>query len=285
MRSKGPLRATIAPSAVISATNSAQKKQLAGSNKVVINHTYGTFPNKGTSNLSTSQNPSVDTDGESTQTALSVKDRDIHPLDQDIESLFDDYLISELMRMNSIQNCDFYCQQVNREVVEMWSALEMLRGEVLAAKQKNNEMKTLLEFYEAVTTKCAKFDFNLRNTLPQTAEYLQGLADALEQSRHHLKVLGAEVDPNGNTESMLLQILNENNKLLADDQIKPDIGSLKQSAETITNLNEDLGNSLHTFKRCKELLGSLKTATYHSTSLTLSKQALQEAHVKELTKP
>ena len=141
-------------------------------------------------------------------------------------------------------------------------------------------MKTLLEFYEAVTTKCANFDLNLNNTIPQTAEFLQALADALEQSRHHLKVLGAEVDPNGNTESMLLQILNENHKLLADDQINPDIGSLKQSAETITNLNEDLGNSLHTFKRCKELLGSLKTATYHCTSLALSKQA----DVKNLTK-
>ena len=280
MRSKGPLKATILSSAGISAKNSAQKKQLAGSNKVVINHTNGTFPNKGNSNLSNSQNPSADTEDETTQRAVSIKDRDTHTPEQDIEGLFDDYLISELMRMNSIQNCDSYCHQVNREVIEMWSALEMLRGEVLVAKQRNNEMKTLLEFYEAVTTKCAKFDFNLRSTLPQTAEHLQGLADALEQSRHHLKVIGAEVDPSGNTESMLLQVLNENQKLLADDQNQSDIGSLKQSAETITNLNEDLGNSLHTFKRCKQLLGSLKTATYHCTSLTLSKQA----DLKNLTK-
>ena len=120
---------------------------------------------------------------------------------QELENLYDDYLISELMRMNSKQNYDLTRDQINNEVIEMWSALEMVRVEVISLKEKNEKNKNMIAFYEAATLESPNIETNITTEFPELCEQMKQLADALEQSTHHLKIMGAKVDLNEDTEN------------------------------------------------------------------------------------
>ena len=196
---------------------------------------------------------------------------------QEIENLYDDYLVSELMLMNAKRNCDMTCDQINNEVLEMWSAMEMLRGEVLKLKEKNENNKKMLAFYEAATFESPNIENNIKKKLPDLCEQMKQLAEALEQSRHHLKILGARVDRNDDTENTLLRILGETlSTLCLENKSNNNLDLLKKNATQISELNVDLENSISAFDRCKVLLKSLKSATLHATSLFLSTASHQD---------
>ena len=196
---------------------------------------------------------------------------------QEIENLYDDYLVSELMRMNAKRNCDITCDQINNEVLEMWSAMEMLRGEVLKLKGKNENNNKMLAFYEAATLESPNLENNIKKELPDICEQLKHLAKALEQSRHHLKILGAKVDRNDDTENTLLRILEETlSTLCLGKKSNNNLELLKKNATQISELNINLENSISAFDRCKVLLKKLKSATLHATSLFLSTSSHQE---------
>ena len=198
---------------------------------------------------------------------------------QDFENLYDDYLISELMRMNAKQDCDITCDQINNEVLEMFSAMEMLRGEVLKLQEKNENNKEMLAFYEAATFESPNIESNIKKELPDLCKQLKQLAHALEQSRHHLKILGARIDRNDDTENTLLRIIGETlSTICMENKSNNNLELLKKNAIQMSELNIDLENSISAFDRCKDLLKNLKSATLHATSLFLSASSLQEGH-------
>jgi hypothetical protein len=51
-------------------------------------------------------------------------------ISNDNEALYDEYLLSKLMASNVKQNCQAAKNQANKELVNMWTALEHLRGQV-----------------------------------------------------------------------------------------------------------------------------------------------------------
>ena len=209
--------------------------------------------------------------------SIVSKAKDARPSVQDIENLYDDYLVSELMRMNAKQNCERTCEQINTEVLQMWSAIEMLRSEVLSLKETNKTNTKMLEFYETATSESADVETNIKKDFPETCVYLKKLADALEQSKHHLKVLGAKIDKDDNTELTLLRKLKDIHIGLSL-QVQNNQGTelLKKNATEINELNVDFSNSIVAFDCCKDLLKRLKTTTLHATSLIISKRSMQE---------
>ena len=196
----------------------------------------------------------------------------------EFESLYDDYLISELMKMNAKRNCNITCEQINKEVKEMWTAVEALRGEVMGLHDTNEANKKMLDFYDSAMSESSSVDLHIRKDLPEMSVDLEDLARALEQTRHHLKVLGAKVDQEDDNEEALLRILKEIYSSLLASQSKSngETEVLSNCAAQAHELNMDFDNCIVAFHRCKELLKKLKSATLHATSLALSKRSLEE---------
>ena len=196
----------------------------------------------------------------------------------EFESLYDDYLISELMKMNAKRNCNITCEQINKEVKEMWTAVEALREEVMGLHDTNEANKKMLDFYDSAMSESSSVDLHIRKDLPEMSVDLEDLVRALEQTRHHLKVLGAKVDQEDDNEEALLRILKEIYSSLLASQSKSngETEVLSNCAAQAHELNMDFDNCIVAFHRCKELLKKLKSATLHATSLALSKQSLEE---------
>ena len=222
--------------------------------------------------------------GDLRQKSKIIKYKDGRTDLQEIESLYDDYLVSELMRMNAENNCNETCKKINDEVLDMWSSIEMLRGEVLKIQETNELSKGMLEFYNAADSESPSISSNIDSKLPETSRKLKELAYALEQSRHHLKVLGATIDPNEDTEVPLLKVLNETLAQLSIEYGERKTFSYGKTASQMSKLNNDLENSISAFDDCKELLKRLKTSTLHAASLMLSKQTVEDSKQDEVGK-
>ena len=222
--------------------------------------------------------------GDLRQKSKIIKYKDGRTDLQEIESLYDDYLVSELMRMNAENNCNETCKKINDEVLDMWSSIEMLRGEVLKIQETNELSKRMLEFYNAADSESPNISSNIDSKLPETSRKLKELAYALEQSRHHLKVLGATIDPNEDTDIPLLKVLNETLAQLSIEYGERNTFSYGKTASQMSKLNNDLENSISAFDDCKELLKRLKTSTLHAASLMLSKQTVEDSKQDEVGK-
>ena len=225
---------------------------------------------------STSSGNNSTNGGDMRQKSKLIKNKENQQSLQEIESLYDDYLVSELMKINAESNCNITCNQINDEVVDMWSSIEMLRSEVLKIQESNELNKSMLEFYNAADSENPTVGTIINNTLPETSRILKELTDAVEQSKHHLKVLGTTIDPNEDTETPLLKVLIEVLTQLSSYYNKKQDNSYNKTAEQISQLNIDFEKSVLAFDNCKELLNRLRTTTLHSTSLMLSKRAHEE---------
>ena len=98
------------------------------------------------------------------QKSKLIKNKDNQQSLQEIESLYDDYLISELMKINAENNCNITCNQINEEVVDMWSSIEMLRSEVLKIQESNELNISMLEFYDAANSENPTVGTIINNT-------------------------------------------------------------------------------------------------------------------------
>ena len=220
--------------------------------------------------------------GDIRQKNKSLRYKDSRPGLQEIESLYDDYLVSELMRMNAERNCSITCKKINDEALNMWSSIEILRGDVLKLQESNELNQNMLEFYNAANSESPIIGTNITKKFPETSKKLKELADALEQSRHHLKVLGATIHPNEDTETPLLNVLSDAlSQLSLLSNTEQDNDAYNNTATQISQLNIDFENSISAFDNCKDLLKRLRTSTLHATSLMLSKHAFEETVKKD----
>ena len=225
---------------------------------------------------STSSGNNSTNGGDMRQKSKLIKNKDNQQILQEIESLYDDYLISELMKINAESNCNITCNQINDEVVDMWSSIEMLRSEVLKIQESNELDKSMLNFYNAADSENPTVETIINNTLPETSRIIKDLTDAVEQSKHHLKVLGTTIDPNEDTETPLLKVLIGVLTQLSSLFNKKQDNSYNKTAAQMSQLNIDFEKSVLAFDNCKELLNRLRTTTLHSTSVMLSKRAHEE---------
>ena len=67
------------------------------------------------------------------------------------QDLYDEYLLSSLMLVNVKKNNELAKKQANKEIRQLWTAVDSARSELLATKKSNLEMKTLLEYQNDVT--------------------------------------------------------------------------------------------------------------------------------------
>ena len=50
--------------------------------------------------------------------------------DDEGTALYDEYLLSKLMALNVKQNCEEAKQSANKDILELWTAIEKIRAEV-----------------------------------------------------------------------------------------------------------------------------------------------------------
>ena len=283
IRHTGPIKATI-PQKLFTATAVKKKDQGKYMSNMRKDKTMpgGKMNSSSSSNSSSSMpaNPfKKGNSGSDIMTSDSSRKNPATPDDPDLEDLYDDYLISELVLKNAREMRRSICEKNNMEVVEMGTAVQILRREVQSMKLENAKKEKMLEFLESAATQSG-FVANgtVTECLSKTEENLTSLAGALEQSRHHLKVLGVEVNPGD--EKKLLQVLKDNAGLLEDREKKHDraeLESLEKGAQSMSNLDEYLGDSIRSSDRCNDLLKSLKNESIHAASLMVTKQRMQRA--------
>ena len=77
--------------------------------------------------------------------------------DQDeSQALYDEYLLSTLMMVNVKENIKAAKKQANKEIKQLWTAVDSARAELLATQKANLEMETLLEFQKETIESNAK---------------------------------------------------------------------------------------------------------------------------------
>jgi len=224
---------------------------------------------------STSSGNNSSNAGDLRQKSKILKNKENRQGVQEIEALYDDYLISELIRTNAENNYSITSKKINDEVLEMWSSIEMLKEDVQKIKEKNKSNKSMLEYFDAASSESYNIVTNINKKLPEVSRKLNDLADALGQSTHYLKVLGVTIEPNEDTVTPMLKTLEETLMQLLSkfDQNADD--SYNKTATHISQLNIDFESSISAFDNCKMLLKRLRTSTLHSTSLMLSKQEFE----------
>jgi len=267
---------------VNSSSNKTQAK--LKTEKLIVLEKNGSYGDNTTVLSSSTSSGNISSNaGDLRQKTKIIKNKENQQGVQEIESLYDDYLISELMRMNAENNYSITSEKINNEVLEMWSSIEMLKDEVQEIKEKNISNKSMLEYFDAASSKSFSIVTNLNKNLPEISRKLNDLADALGQSTYYLKVLGVTIEPNEDTATPMLKVLEETLKQLLSkfDQNADD--SYDKTATQFLQLNIDFENSISAFDKCKVLLKRLRTSTLHSTSLMLTKQELENQKRKSET--
>ncbi len=178
-----------------------------------------------------------------------------------MQTLYDDYLISELMLANVKANCEGAMKQGTQELLSMFSALESLRGQVLAEQKLNESIRHMNNFVKEARP-CLKALSESTTAMVDVHDQVEQVANALVNTRHNLPVKGARVDPGGVSATLDKNL----------DRLDCQAIAAKVKSEEKEQLNDGL----------EELIANLATTEkattkYKSTSRKARYAALQEA--------
>lgn len=192
------------------------------------------------------------------------------------DALYDEYLLSELILCNVKKNCHGAKQQMNKEVMDLWSGLERLRTQVLEKERLLLELKQLNQFATVAKTNNEHIDM-LIEELPSLAKNVRALAGSLETTRNHLPVVGATADSDRVSHVLkcnMDQLIRAAEKA-GNSNVQHDI----MNAE-VTKLNDNLRKTSDTFQRVLLLTDELNTLKLKETSLKISE--IQAGHKSNL---
>lgn len=186
-------------------------------------------------------------------------------------ALYDEYLLSKLMLLNVQQNCREAKKAANKDVLNMLTAIEDIRSEVVAQEKANEELKVLRKFHKEASENQTNMKSAIEN-MKMLKKEATIVAEALENTMHQLPVHGAKADVKN-----LECILTENVKTLS--QNKPSVtdeNEKKELIQRLEKLHKNLDISKSTFDKCQESLKSLRTETLREKSVQISKIQTEE---------
>ena len=185
---------------------------------------------------------------------------------EEMERLFDDYLLSELVRQNAEKNFEQNSAKIDAEVTMMWMGLEDLRRQVIAKEDLNLKLKKLLELSNNVDGDISIFRPFVESDAFSDANLVE-LSNSLEHSRHHLQVIGAKISSD-NSSGIELQKKLESNMPIFEGSTN------RAEAEAMTNLQENLSTILNGYEECKKSAEKAQNMSHECSSLRLSQHQM-----------
>jgi len=194
---------------------------------------------------------------------------------EEMERLFDDYLLSELVRQNSERNFEQTSAKIDAEVTMMWMGLEDLRRQVIEKEDLNLKLKKLLELSNNVDGDISIFRPFAESDSFSDANLVE-LSNSLEHSRHHLQVIGAKISSDNSTSNELQRKLESNMPAFE--------GSTNRiEADAMTNLQENLAAILKGYEECKKSAEKAENMSLECSSLRLSQQQMVDNNGRQKT--
>ena len=186
--------------------------------------------------------------------------------EEEMERLFDDYLISELVRQNAEKSLEENSAKIDAEVKSVWLGLEELRCQALEKEELNRKLKKLLELSNNIDGDIAVFVPFVESEIFSDKELFE-LSNSLEHSRHHLQVIGEQINLDSSTVEKLQKKLKNNT---------PTMESSTQVAETeaMLQLEENLSAILQGFTDCNGSAEKVRHLSLECSSLQLSQHQL-----------
>jgi len=194
---------------------------------------------------------------------------------EEMERLFDDYLLSELVRQNAEKTLEQTSSKIDAEVTMMWMGLEDLRRQVSEKEKLNLKLKKLLKLSNNVDRDISIFQPFVESEACSDANLVE-LSNSLEHSRHHLQVIGAKISSDSSTGVELLKKLEIN---------MPTFKSSTKGAEAedMTKLHENLTTILEGYKECMKSAEKAQNMSLECSSLRLSQQQMSDRNVRHQT--
>jgi len=189
--------------------------------------------------------------------------------------LADDYLISELIKMNAKEALELAREDAEAQVGAIWLALEKLRSQVIKRQDENRLLKQMLEFLNGYGEIKEELE-NVTDEFPKS--HLESLAEALVRCQDHLKVGGVKLDKEKNHETQLCQVLKESTRLGPVVGVKTD--SLEM-AEMASSVSEAMLDTIKSFERCQMAIQDVNNKKYHVASLSGGGGSAAAATVEE----
>ena len=188
---------------------------------------------------------------------------------EDLERLFDDYLLSELVRQNSKKSFEQNSDKMDAEVTAAWMGLEELRCRVIEKEKLNRKLKKMIELSNSLDGEISVFrPFVDSDNL--SAKNLIELSTSLEHSRHHLQVIGANISTGDSSTGEQLRKKIESN-------IPTFEGSTRSlESEAMTALQKNMATALTGFEDCKSGAEKVRNLSLECASLRLSQQQMKE---------
>jgi hypothetical protein len=194
--------------------------------------------------------------------------------EEEMERLYDDYLISELIRSNAEKSLIENSAIIDAEVKSVWLGLEELRCKALEQEELNRKLKTLLKLLNEIDGDIAIFQPFMESKIFLDKNFNE-LSNSLEHSRHHLQVIGEHVNLDSSTVKKLQKKL-ENNTLK--------INSSTHGVETeyMQKLEETLSDFCREFVECKASAEKVRNLSLECSSLLLSEHQLMRKSADNL---
>jgi hypothetical protein len=187
---------------------------------------------------------------------------------EDIDRMFDDYLMSELVRQNSKKSFEQNSEKINSEVTSAWMGLEELRCQVIEKEKLNRKLKTLIELSNSLDGDISVFR-PFVDSDNFSAKDLVELSSSLEHSRHHLQVIGANLASDSSTADQLRTAIEANSPTFE--------GSTRSSeAEALVSLQEKMSAALIGFEDCRRSAENVRNLSLESGSLRLSRLQMKD---------
>jgi len=183
------------------------------------------------------------------------------PSDLNVEEIFDEYIMSELIKAKAKSCHKELSEKVDNEVASAWLVLEQARAEylqLLGLTQKVTKLMKLSDDLDIdineLTSACEINKHHIENA--------DRLAKGLLLSRHHLRVAGLRLNAQSSSKSLT--------KALEQNPIEISKSTLHDESLSVKSMSKDVSDVLSLYDDCSKLTQTAAKLQDESDSLQLS---------------
>jgi hypothetical protein len=173
-----------------------------------------------------------------------------------MEKIFDEYLLSELVRHKTNKILEQNSDKIDTEVSSAWLQLEELRRKVLESEEKNQKLTKMIELSKSIDNDISIFKPFVESEM-FSDKNLAELSNSLEQSRHNLQVVGTEVSDD------IVHVCSSLGTTLGGP-------TYDAEASLMSTLQQRMASALEDFEECRNSSRNVENLNAELSSLKLS---------------
>ena len=159
-------------------------------------------------------------------------------------------------------------KQAQRDLLSLWTSLDVIRIQVLAHQTANDEMKTLCNFFQNTSEYIEKIQ-KITDTVKNLNSIAKEIYQAMENTRHTLPIEGTNVDND------LAKVL-KNGLSQIEKMVHVEKSSKMAVVEELQKLMKSLEISLGNSEEAKSMISKAKSEALREASMKLSLRMAEE---------